>query len=132
LLLYHALAGGTLFAYNYYDSYSLQAENWLAGRNYIANGEQYTWLELAIYQGRYYQSFPPVPALLMLPWVALCGSAAAVPANLVAALVALVCAAGCYACCARAGLTPAAAACLTLFVSVGSNAFWLSTSGGVW
>lgn len=132
LLLYHALAGGTLFACNYYDSYSLQAENWLAGRNYIANGEQYTWLELAIYQGRYYQSFPPVPALLMLPWVALCGSAAAVPANLVAALVALACAAGCYACCARAGLAPAAAACLTLFVSVGSNAFWLSTSGGVW
>lgn len=132
LLLYHALAGGTLLSANPYDSYSLQAENWLAGRNYIAGGENYPWLELAVYQGRYYHSFPPVPVLLMLPWVAVCGGAGAVPANLVAALLALVCAGGCYACCARAGLSPATAACLTLFVSLGSNTFWLSTSGGVW
>ena len=91
LLLYHSLAGGTLLAHNVYDSYSLQAENWLAGRNYIANGERYTWLELAIYQGRYYQSFPPVPCLLMLPWVLLCDGADAVPSNLIAALLALFC-----------------------------------------
>ena len=132
LLLYHSLAGGTLLSANAYDSYSLQAENWLAGRNYIAGGENYPWLELAVYGGRYYQSFPPVPALWMLPWVLFFGSAAAVPSNLAMALVALLCAAGCYACCARAGLRPAAATCLTLFVSFGSNAFWLSTSGGVW
>lgn len=132
LLLYHSLAGGTLLDHSVYDSYALQAENWLAGRNYIAGGARYTWLELAVYGGRYYQSFPPVPALLMVPWVLVCGSAGAVPSNLVAALVALCCAGGCYACCARAGLCPPAAACLTLFVSLGSNAFWLSTSGGVW
>lgn len=132
LLLYHSLAGGTLLAHNVYDSYSLQAENWLAGRNYIANGERYTWLELAIYQGRYYQSFPPVPCLLMLPWVLLCDGADAVPSNLIAALLALFCAGGCYVCCARARLSPAAASCLTVFVAFGSNTFWLSTSGGVW
>lgn len=132
LLLYHSLAGGTLLAANAYDSYALQAENWLAGRNYIAQGEQYPWLELAVYEGRYYHSFPPVPALLMLPWVAVCGSAAAVPSNLVALLVALAAACGCYLACARAGLCPAAAGCLTLFLSLGSNTFWLSTSGGVW
>lgn len=132
LLLYHSLAGGTLLSANPYDSYALQAENWLAGRNYIANGEAYPWLELAVYQGRYYQSFPPVPGLWMLPWVLLCGGADAVPSNLVMALLALLCACGSYACCARAGLSPAAASCLTLFISLGSNAFWLSTSGGVW
>lgn len=132
LLLYHSLAGGTLLSANPYDSYALQAENWLAGRNYIADGEQYPWLELAAYQGRYYQSFPPVPVLWMLPWVLLCGGAGAVPSNLAIALLALLCACGCYACCARAGLSPAAASCLTLFVSLGSNTFWLSTSGGVW
>lgn len=132
LLLYHSLAGGTLLHHNDYDSYALQAENWLAGRNYIADGENYPWLELAIYQGRYYHSFPPVPVLWMLPWVLAYGSAAAVPSNLAIALLALLCACGCYACCARAGLSPATASCLTLFVSMGSNAFWLSTSGGVW
>lgn len=132
LLLYHSLAGGTLLNHNDYDSYALQAENWLAGRNYIAGGENYPWLELAIYQGRYYHAFPPVPVLWMLPWVLAYGSAAAVPSNLAMALLALLCACGCYACCARAGLSPAAASCLTLFVSMGSNAFWVSTSGGVW
>lgn len=132
LLLYHSLAGGTLLSHNDYDSYALQAENWLAGRNYIAGGENYPWLELAIYQERYYHAFPPVPVLWMLPWVLAYGSAAAVPSNLAMALLALLCACGCYACCARAGLSPAAASCLTLFVSMGSNAFWLSTSGGVW
>lgn len=132
LLLFHSLAGGTLLSANAYDSYALQAENWLAGRNYIAAGENYPWLELAIYKGRYYQSFPPIPAVFLLPWVVLCGGASSVPSNLVIALVALLCAAGCYACCARAGLSAQASACLTLFVSLGSNAFWLSSSGGVW
>lgn len=132
LLFYHSLAGGTLLDANPYDSYSLQAENWLAGRNYIEHGEQYPWLELAVYEGRYYHSFPPVPALLMLPWVAVCGGAATVPANLVALLVALAAACGCYLTCARAGLCPVSAGFLTLFVSFGSNVFWLSTNGGVW
>lgn len=132
LLLYHSLAGGTLLSRNFYDSYSLQAENWLAGRNYIANGEDYTWLELAIYNGRYYQSFPPVPAVFMLPFVALFGSAAAVPSNLIMLFVALLCAAGVYACCLNAGAAPVTAAFFTLFISFGSNTYWLSTSGGVW
>lgn len=132
LLLFHSLAGGTLLTCNWYDSYSLQAENWLTGRNYIANGEDYTWLELAIYKGRYYQSFPPVPAVFMLPFVLAYGSAAAVPSNLVMLLVALACAAAVYLCCQQAGMAPATAAYFTLFASIGSNTFWLSTSGGVW
>ena len=47
LLLYHSLAGGTLLAHNVYDSYSLQAENWLAGRNYMPTGSDtpgWNWL----------------------------------------------------------------------------------------
>ncbi len=132
LLLYHSLAGGTLLSRNFYDSYSLQAENWLAGRNYIANGEDYTWLELAIYHGRYYQSFPPVPAAFMLPFVVLFGGAAAVPSNLIMLFVALLCTAGVYACCLNAKTSPVTAAFFTLFISFGSNTFWLSTSGGVW
>ena len=94
LVLYHSLAGGTLLQSSPYNSYALQAENWLAGRNNIENGENYTWLELAIYQGRYYQSFPPVPAVLMLPFVAAAGEWSAIPGNLIAMGLALLCAGG--------------------------------------
>ena len=40
-LLYHTLAGGTLLAANSYDSYSLQAQNWLQGSLSIRDGEAY-------------------------------------------------------------------------------------------
>ena len=86
LLCYHDLAGGTLLVHNDYDSYALQAENWLHGSLGIENGENYPWLELAIFEGRYYQSFPPVPAVFLLPWVAAAGSAAGVPSNLICGL----------------------------------------------
>lgn len=132
LLFYHSLAGGTLLAHNVYDSYSLQAENWLAGRNYIADGETFTWLELAIYRGHYYQSFPPVPGVFLLPWVMLCGSAAAVPSNLVIAIWALFGMAGVFLLFQRRGHSPAICLLFSLFAFVGSNACWMMTSGGVW
>lgn len=131
-LLYHSLAGGTLFVASSYDSYSLQAENWLAGHAYLTNGEAYPWLELAIYNGQYYLSFPPVPSVVLLPWVLLCGSAAAVPAHFVIALLALLTAAGVYCLLLRAGAGVTAALFWALFVTMGSNFCWLSTNGGVW
>ncbi len=132
LLLYHSLAGGTLLVSGDYNSYALQAQNWLAGRNCIANGEDYEWLELAIHNGRYYHSFPPVPAVIMLPFVAVTGDWQAIPGNLIAAVLALCCAAGICLLCMRGGMKPAACAYFTLFISIGSNLFWLSTSDGVW
>ena len=66
LVLYHSLAAGTLLSPNVYDSYLLQAQNWLAGRMDIADGASRPWLELAVFEGRYYLSFPPVPSVLAL------------------------------------------------------------------
>lgn len=132
LVLYHSLAGGTLLQAGPYNSYALQAENWLAGRNYIADGESYPWLELAVYEGRYYQSFPPVPAVLMLPLVAAFGGWQALPGGLIMLELALLCAAGVYLCCMRSGMAPDTCAYFTVFVSMGSNLFWMSTSDGVW
>ena len=54
-----------------YCSYALQAERWLSG--HLDLGQDYPWLELAIYEGKYYVSFPPLPTLLVLPFVALFG-----------------------------------------------------------
>ncbi|MDO5377386.1 MAG: hypothetical protein Q4G52_03530 [Clostridia bacterium] len=56
---------------NTYCSYALQACAWLEGR--LDVGEGYTWLELAIREGKYYVSFPPFPSLVLLPFAAVCG-----------------------------------------------------------
>ena len=51
---------------NPFNSYVLQACAWLDGR--LDLGQDYTWLELAIYQGKYYVSFPPFPSYVLLPF----------------------------------------------------------------
>lgn len=47
-----------------YDSYLLQAQAWLRGET--ALDRNYEFLELAVYNGRYYVSFPPVPSVPMV------------------------------------------------------------------
>lgn len=128
LLLYHSLAGGSLLAANPYDSYLLQAQNWLAGRAFIENGEGYPWLELAVYEGNYYLSFPPVPSVLALPFAA----AGLSLGNLRQAAFALLLFAGVYLCFWQKGESPAGCSFWAAFVSLGSGVFWLSCSGGVW
>ena len=102
LVLYHSLAGGTLLSPNVYDSYLLQAKNWLEGRAYIEGGENYPWLELAVFEGRYYLSFPPAPSVLALLPAALGLSLG----NLWQALWALAALAGVYLCFWRGGPRP--------------------------
>lgn len=128
LLFYHSLAGGTLLRANPYDSYLLQAQNWLKGRTWIQNGTQYPWLELAVYQGRYYLSFPPVPSLFALPLAA----AELSVGNLLQAGYALLLFAGVYLCFWQQGGAPEHCFFWAAFVCLGSGAFWLSCSGGVW
>ncbi|MCR5691919.1 MAG: hypothetical protein K6G62_06845 [Eubacterium sp.] len=57
---------------NGYNSYALQSLSWLHGR--LDLGGNYEWLELAIYGGKYYVSFPPFPSFVLLPFAAVCGS----------------------------------------------------------
>lgn len=59
--------------HNPYNSYVRQACAWLDGRLDLADGPLLTWLELAIYEGKYYVSFPPFPSYLMLPFAAIWG-----------------------------------------------------------
>lgn len=51
---------------NPYNSYLLQALSWLDGR--LDLGTNYEWLELAIYNGKYFVSFPPFPSIVYLPF----------------------------------------------------------------
>lgn len=48
-----------------YNSYMLQAQSWLSGR--LDLGSNYSHLELAVYGGKYFVSFPPFPSYVMLP-----------------------------------------------------------------
>lgn len=54
-----------------YPSYRLQAQAWLRGE--IPLDRNYEYLELAVYGGKYYVSFPPVPAIPMVLWTLIWG-----------------------------------------------------------
>jgi len=71
LLAVAAFTGEWPTATHGYNSYVLQAQAWLDGR--LDLGLDYPWLELAIYEGKYFVSFPPFPSYVMLPFVALNG-----------------------------------------------------------
>lgn len=57
----------------HWNYFTLLADAFLHGRLHVL--ENPPWLnELALWQGRYYVVFPPMPAILLLPFVALFGS----------------------------------------------------------
>ena len=124
------LMGGTLFQHQYWDSYTLQTWNWLQGRMYIADPEKYEYLELAIYEGRYYMSFPPLPSVLLVPFVAVCGLDT--PNNLIIACYGLVAATLAYLVMLKAGRSPRVSAFWALVCVWGSNMLWMTTNAGVW
>ena len=54
-----------VFEHNPYDSYTRQALAWRDGRTYLTDDpDTIAYLELAIYEGKYFVSFPPVPSLV--------------------------------------------------------------------
>ena len=56
--------GRSLFEHDVIDQHTLQAMAWLEGRLDLGRSPKY--LEIAEYEGRYYDSFPPTPAVLEL------------------------------------------------------------------
>ena len=110
-----------------YNSYSIQAKSWLEGRLDV---DHFSWLEQAVFEGRYYISFPPMPSVIMLPFVLVFG--AQTPDNLICLAVAI--AGACYALkTARAlGKAPRESFFWALFVTVSSNFLFISMNGWVW
>lgn len=129
-VLLHDLAGGTLFSHDPFDSYTLQAMAWLKGDVHLADGQHYPWLELAVYHGIYYVSFPPVPTLPMLPLVLLFG--ADTPNNLMVALYTILAVVGGYRACRAVGMDARLSCFWALFAVLACNMMEISTNGGVW
>lgn len=60
-MMLHLLQGSSPLTPSRYNTYTLQAMQWRKGK--IALEKDYPHLELAIYQDKYYVSFPPVPTI---------------------------------------------------------------------
>ena len=61
-----AFSGSWPWSSNSYNSYLLQTLSWLEGR--LDLGQNYEWLELAIFEGKFFVSFPPFPSFVYFDW----------------------------------------------------------------
>lgn len=115
--------------------FNLLADAFLHGRLHLVNPP--TTIDLAFFNGRWYVPFPPLPALLMLPWVAAAGvdavntvvfNAAFAAANV--ALVFLILSALSQH--KFTALNTADNLWLTLLFGLGSVHWYMATQGSVW
>lgn len=116
-----------IFAHSPRDSYTLMALAWRKGLLHLE--QDYPWLELAIYGGEYYVSFPSVPALVMLPLTFLFGENT--PNTLVTGLYFL----GSYFAgyhLARRFRNDVDSQFFALLMTLGCNMFQFSLTGDVW
>jgi len=111
------------------------AEAFLQGRLYLA--EPANTHDLTLHQGRWYVPFPPLPALLMMPWAAVMGAAtlntvffAALFGALNVALIFLLLSGLARQQWTQLGLTDNL--WLTLLFGLGSVHWYMATIGSVW
>ncbi len=116
-----------LFSHNMWDSYTYQAQAWLNGK---VDVENFSWLEIAQYNGKYFVSFPPLPSLVMLPFVLLFGTDT--PNNLLVAIYAIITACFAYASLRKINMNSWIAAFVAMAFVFGSNMLFISSFGGVW
>lgn len=128
LLALHAALGLSPLGPSPYNSYTRQALAWRSGQSHLPADVPH--LELAIKDGRYYVSFPPVPSVPIWLLSFLFGSQ--VPDGLLVKAYALI---AFYAFCRlfqRRGYSQAQAGWLSLFVCGASSMLPLMLSGAVW
>lgn len=110
---------------NPYNSFVLQAKSWLSGR--LDLPENYSHLEIAVFEGKYYISFPPFPSYLMLPFVLIgwdtCDSYIAAASAITAAVYA-------FKILGHFGIKKERAIFFSLFLTLGSN--WLFNAQNAW
>ena len=113
---------------NAYNSYTLQAVSWLHG--HLDLGHNYEHLELAIYNGKYYVSFPPFPSYVMLPFALIFGEKT--PDYLILYIVDLLGAFYLYKIAAFFKLKPFQCMISTFFCFIGSNLVFILLQPSVW
>lgn len=76
VVVYAIVAGDRLVAHTPFNHYALLADAWLHGRHHLASGPpMYAGMnDFAQFEGKWFISFPPFPAILMMPLVWASGS----------------------------------------------------------
>ncbi len=118
----------SMFGASPYSTYTLQALAWRNGQ--ISLGQDYPWLELAVFQGDWYVSFPPVPSIPMYLLTFLFG--AETPDNLMVKLYVLLGCIAIYYLLRKAGYETRSAMGLAFLCSYASCLTELTIDGGVW
>ena len=111
-----------------YNSYALQADSWRQGR--LDLGQDYPWLELAIYQGKYYVSFPPFPSYILFPLTFFFGSNT--PDACILFISNLLCTFYMYRLAVKERINPQAAMLETLLAVICSNYVFVMLDPSVW
>lgn len=120
--------GLSLLDENTFRTYAFQADSWRQGR--LDLPENYSWLEIAEYQGRYYCSFPPFPSYVLFPLTFFFGSNT--PDGLVLLffdVLAVVCL---YKIALFFKMSPQASCLETLFFTICTNMVFLLYNPAVW
>ena len=126
--LLHALIGGSFWGPTFYNTYTRQALAWRQGLLHLP--EDVPHLELAIYEGEYYVSFPPLPSVVLLPLTYLFGINT--PDALLVKLYALGACVLMYYALKRAGYKKRGAAALAFLICFSSSLLPLTLDGAVW
>jgi hypothetical protein len=113
---------------NSYNSYTLQADAWLHGR--LDLGQNYEWLELAVFGGKYYVSFPPFPSYVMLPFVLVFGTAT--PDHWIAIAVTILGVIYALRLCEKFSCNEGESAFFVLFLYLASGFLFIGVNGYVW
>jgi len=115
--------------HNWFNSYSLQAYRWLQG--HLDLGYNFQHLEIALFDGRYWISFPPLPSIIMLPFVAILRSPYT-PDHFIAMGVFLLVVVYAYKIASSKIENRTYAIFFTLFLCLGTNYLQVAMRGIVW
>lgn len=124
----HLLIGTGFSAPSFYNTYTRQAMAWRSGSLHLPH--DFPWLELAIYEGEYYVSFPPLPSLVLLPLTFLFGEQT--PDHLLVKIYGVLACFALYAAFKQAGNQRGSAALLAFLFTTASSALPMMLSGAVW
>lgn len=117
-----------IFGPSPYSTYTLQALAWRDGQIHLS--QNYPWLELAIFNGKYFVSFPPVPSIPMYFLTFIFG--AKTPDNFMVKLYMIIGCLAIYYLLRRANYEKWSAMGFAFLCSFASNLFELTIDGGVW
>ena len=127
-ILFMLLSGKTFAVQNPYNSYSRQAFTWLNGS--LSLEENISWLEIAVFNGEYFISFPPFPSYLMLPFVLFFGIDT--PDTLISLIVTLIGAYYAYKITCYYKLPLKYRVFLPVFLYCATNLWQITVDGWVW